>query len=69
MLGVDGIHLDITLFAMGVNFRMNVRGRNRMGDVVRPCAMASASQRAPDGEQHRKEHQQQDTNSLHNESA
>lgn len=65
MLGVDGIGLDVSLHAMRVNFRMQVRGRHRLGDVVRTCAMASTCQRAPDGEQHGKEHQQQDTNSSH----
>lgn len=65
MLGVDGIGLNVTLHTMRVNFRMQVRGCTRLGDVGRPCTMASASQRAPDGEQHGKKHQQQDTNSSH----
>lgn len=66
---MERIRLEVTLHAKRVNFRMQMRGSDRLGDVVRPCAMASTSQRAPDGEQRGKEHQQQNTNGLHSKSA
>lgn len=65
MQDVDGIPAGIILCAMGVNARLRRGGGHRRRDVVRPCAMVGTRQRAPDGEQHGQQHQQQDTNDSH----